>query len=238
MAKPIYRMLADRKWREYKRKIIMQRLTQMHVIPDVLPTIDLKADVRMAFGRRNVQPGEFITSDVSENPATLKVQVFDRGERLVTVVVINSDVPNVEKDGFDYRCHYVAANIPISPTRGLVPFAKLSEESQVVVPWLPPFVQKGSPYQRYSVFILQHQNNTPIDVAAIKKTTERDGFTLISFADKHKLTAVGAHMFRAKWDETTDEVMKRTGVEGVDIEFKAKKPEKLPYKKKDGARYR
>ena len=40
MAKPIYRFLADRKWREYKRKIMVQRITQMNVVPDVVPTCD------------------------------------------------------------------------------------------------------------------------------------------------------------------------------------------------------
>ncbi|KAL1619808.1 mitochondrial 54S ribosomal protein YmL35 [Diplodia seriata] len=238
MLKPIYRLLAERKWREYKQKLVEQRITTMNVIPDVLPAIEQKADVSLMFGDGNVQPGDYVASDISENPLTLRVQVFNRGERLVSVVVIDSDVPNVEKDGFDYRCHYVAANIPISPVKRFVRLEKLSTDSQVVLPWLPPFAQKGSPYHRYSVFVLEQPEGKTLDVAKVKTEVQRDGFILRSFIDKHELNAVGINMFRAQWDEKTDEVMERHGIEGTDVEFKRKKPEKLPYKKKDGARYR
>ncbi|GME28781.1 Phosphatidylethanolamine-binding protein PEBP [Neofusicoccum parvum] len=238
MNKPIYRFLAERKWKDYKYKLVEQRITQMSVIPDVLPTIKQKADVSISFGKRNVQSGDYVASKVSEIPATIRAQVFDKGERLVTVVVIDSDVPNVEKDGFDYRCHYVAANIPLSPTKPRIPLEKLSADSQVVLPWLPPFAQKGSPYHRYSVFLLEQPEGKTLDVTDIKSKTQRDNFILRSFMDRHRLKPFGVNMFRAQWDESTDEVMSRAGIEGVDIEFKMKKPEKLPYKKKDGARYR
>ncbi|KAL1649136.1 mitochondrial 54S ribosomal protein YmL35 [Diplodia intermedia] len=238
MSKPIYRLLAERRWREYKQLLVEQRITTMKVIPDVLPAMKQKADVSLMFGDGNVQPGDYVASDISENPLTLRVQVFDRGERLVSVVVIDSDVPNVEKDGFDYRCHYVAANIPISPAKRFIRLEKLSTDSQVVLPWLPPFAQKGSPYHRYSVFVLEQPEGKTLDVATVKTEVQRDGFILRSFIDKHKLHAVGINMFRAQWDEKTDEVMERHGIEGAGVEFKRKKPEKLPYKKKDGARYR
>ncbi|KAK7730039.1 mitochondrial 54S ribosomal protein YmL35 [Botryosphaeria dothidea] len=234
MNKPIYRLLAERKWREYKHKLVQQRVTQMNVIPDVLPAIEQKADVSIAFGRRNVQPGDFVASSVSEVPATLKVRVFNKGERLVAIAVIDSDVPNVAKDGFDYRCHYVAANIPIAPTKTHLSLEKLSQNSQVVLPWLPPFAQKGSPYHRFSVFVLEQPAGKTLNVADIKGNVERDGFVLRSFVDKYELNPVGINMFRTVWDENTDDVMKRAGIEGADIEFKNKKPEKLPYKKKDG----
>lgn len=238
MNRPIYRYLADKKWRSYKRLVLMQRVEQMDVTPDVLPAIDPTADVSIAFGRRNVQPGEFVDSRVSEIPAKLKVQVFDKGERMVTVVVVDSDVPAVEKDGFTYRCHFIASNIPISPTSTSVPLGRLSKEIQVSLPWLPPFAQKGSPYHRLSVFVLQQKEGQTIDVAAVREKFKRDGFKLRSFVDKYGLQPVGVNMFRTQWDEGTAGVMKRHGIEGADVEFKRKRIEPLPYKKKDGARYR
>ncbi|OJD30483.1 mitochondrial 54s ribosomal protein 35 [Diplodia corticola] len=238
MLKPVYRYLAERKWREYKRLLVEQRITTMHIIPDVLPAMEQKADVSIMFGDRKVQPGDFVASKTSEIPLTLRVQVFDKGERLVSIVVVDSDVPNMEKDGFDYRCHYIAANIPISPVKGWVRLGNLSADSQVALPWLPPFAQKGSPYHRYSVFILEQPEGKTLDIANVKAQVKRDGFILRGFIDKHHLTPVGINMFRAEWDENTDEVMERAGIEGADIEYKRNKPEKLPYKKKDGARYR
>ena len=246
MNRPIYRHLADKKWREYKRLILMQRISQMYIVPDMLPHLDPTAEVKLGFGRRDVQPGEFVDSRVSESPARLKVQVFDKGERLVTVAVVDSDVPDENKDSFGSRCHFLAVNIPISPTTTSIPLVKLDEKEQIVHPWLPPFAQKGAPYHRLGVFVVQ-QNATeggqdarlqPETLRKIK-SYQRDGFTMRRFlSDQTLLKPIGTHLFRSQWDEGTDEVVQRAGIEGANVEYVRKKPEKLPYKKKDGERYR
>lgn len=235
MNRPIYRYLADRQWRSYRRRLLIQRITQMHVVPDIVPFLDPTAEVTLAFGSRVVQPGEFVDSRVSEIPARLRIQVFDKGERLVTIVIVDPDVPNEATDGFEYRCHFLAVNVPVSPTSTSIGLSRLGE--QTALTWLPPFAQMGSPYHRLSIFVLQQPQGAKLDVEAIKKV-KRDGFNLRSFQDRYTLTPVGVNMFRSQWDEGTDGVMERAGMEGADIEFQRKKPEKLPYKKKDGARYR
>jgi len=232
MNKPIYRYLADKKWRSYQRRIIVQRIDQLHIVPDVLPHFEPTADVRLAFSRRNVQPGEFIDSRVSEIPARLKVQVFDKGERLVSVVVVDSDVPVLETDGFTSRCHYLATNIPLSPTETSLPLSKVSRETQLVLPWMPPFAQKGSPYHRLSVFVLQQQPDQVLDPAELKEKIERDGFRLRSFVDKYRVQPVGVGIFRSLWDEGTAGVMQRAGIEGADIEFTRKRIAALKPKQK------
>ncbi|CZS95788.1 related to ribosomal protein YmL35 of the large subunit, mitochondrial [Rhynchosporium agropyri] len=222
MNKPIYRYLADKQWRKFPRLIIAQRIEQFGIVPDVLPHFEPTTEVKMAFRDRNVQPGEFIDSRVSEVPARLKVQVFDKGERLVTVAVIDSDVPLVDKDSFMSRCHYLATNIRISPTDTSLPLSHATE-SQLVLPWLPPFAQKGSPYHRYSVFVIQQKPGQTFDIADLKKTVHRDKFNLKSFVDKYQVTPIGMSIFRSIWDEGTAGVMSRAGIEGADIEFKRKK---------------
>ncbi len=231
MNKPIYRYLADKKWRSYQRLLIIQRINQLAIVPDVLPYFEPTAEVRLAFRQRNVQPGEFVDSRVSEVPARLKVQVFDKGERLVSVVVIDSDVPIVDRDNFASRCHYLATNIPISPTQTSLPLGKATE-AQLVVPWLPPFAQKGSPYHRYSVFVLQQNPKKPLDVEELKKQVERDGFNLRSFVSKTGVQPIGMSVFRSLWDEGTAGVMQRAGIEGADIEFKRKRVVALKPKQK------
>lgn len=232
MNKPIYRYLADKKWRSYQRLVIEQRINQLSIVPDVLPHFDPIADVRLAFGRRNVQPGQFVDSKVSEIPARLSVQVFDKGERLVSVVVIDSDVPAVETDNFTARCHFLAANIPLSPTETSLPLSKVSKETQLVHSWLPPFAQKGTPYHRYSVFVLEQAPGQKLDINALKEKVARDDFSLRSFADKFGVKAIGANVFRSIWDENTADVMKKANIEGWDIEFKRKKIEPLKPKQK------
>ncbi|KAK5010927.1 hypothetical protein LTR28_006863 [Elasticomyces elasticus] len=250
--KPIYRFLADRKWRSYARKLLVQRITQMNVIPDILPHITdfPTASVDLSFGRHDVQPGAFVLSEISEKYCKLNVQVYDKGERMVTIVVVNPDLPNVEKDGFDYRCHFLAANVPVNPTSGSIPFSFLRslgsesgkdsqvETPQIILPYLPSYAQKGAPYQRMAVFVLQQPDGVTLDVAGIATRAKRENFILRSFIDRHKLKPIGVNMWRTKWDDSTAGVMERAGIEGSDVEFKRKKIEPLPYKKLDGERYR
>jgi len=238
MNKPIYRYLADRKWREYRRKVLMQRITQLRVVPDVVPHLDPIVDITLAFGPRSVQPGDFVESRISEQPCRLKVQSFERGEKLVTIAVVDPDVPNLETDSFDIRCHYLASNIALAPTAPHIDLAKLSTESQIMLPWLPPHAQKGSPYHRLSVIILQQKDNIPIDLGVAMKKVQRDGFTVRSLMTRHLLTPIGATLFRTKWDDSMAGVMARAGLEGAHVELKRRKVEPLPYKRRNPSTFR
>lgn len=231
MNKPIYRYLADKQWRKYQRLLIVQRINQLSIVPDVLPHFEPSADVRLAFRTRNVQHGEFVDSRVSEVPARLKVQVFDQGERRVSIVVIDSDVPVLENDGFTSRCHYLATNVPLSPVINSIPLSKIATES-VVLPWMPPFAQKGSPYHRYSVFVLQQKEGEMLNAEELKGKVQREGFMLRSFNSKYGLEPIGMSIFRSEWDEGTASVMHRAGIEGADIEFKRKRVIALKPKQK------
>lgn len=256
MSRPIYRYLAERKWRSHKALIIEQRVSQMSLVPDILPSISITADVSLLFhGTKNaekmvvprstrvghrvaVQPGEFVASKVSEDLPDLRIHVFDKGVRNVTVAVVDPDVPNVSTDSFDNRCHFLAANIPISPTSTNVSLKKLKDDSQVILPWLPPYAQKGSPYHRLAVLIFQQPEGVQIDIQQAKDKYKSDGFTTRSFADRYRLRTIGAHLFRTQHDQWTDELMNKLGVEGVGEELRRKRVLPLPYKKKDPERFR
>jgi len=251
MSKPIYRYLADKQWRSYKRTLLLQRITQMNVVPDVLPAVDPIVSTQLSFSGKKVQHGDFVSSLISESAPTLNIQSYDKGKRLYTIAVVNPDVPNVEKDAFDYRCHFLASNIELSPTDTLVRFGKLSEENQVVLPWLPAYAQKGTPYHRMSVFVFEQARSDDmtsttlayqsLDVSAIKEAgryTKRPGFNMRSFVDKFGLKPVGVDLFRTQWDEGTAGVMQRAGISGSDVEFKRKRVEPLPYQRRSSERYR
>ena len=53
--------------------------------------MDVSADVDLAFGRKQIPPGEFVDSTISENLPRLTVQTFQPGEKLVTVVVVDGE---------------------------------------------------------------------------------------------------------------------------------------------------
>lgn len=241
MNKPIYRYLADKKWRQYKRLVLEQRLTQMNVVPDLLPSLDITADVDLGFGRKPVAPGDFVDSAISEKMPRLNVQTFTPGERLVTVLVVDADVPVFETDSFAYRCHFVASNIPLSPTKTSIPLQRIAQEDaksddaaakKIAVPWLPPWAHKGAPYHRLAVLVFEQKNAQPLDVAIVGKT-KRDKFSVRGFVDKHKLTAVTATLFRTQWDESMAGVMERAGLKDqIAIELKRKRVEPLPHKRR------
>lgn len=221
MNKPIYRHYAEQKWRSYDYKLITQRIKQFNIVPDVLPKLEPSLDVQLYFRQLKVPPGQVVESIVSENTPRLRVQAFDQGERLISIVIIDSDVPDVAKDGFSKRCHYLAANIPLSPTDTSMPLSRIRSDDQLAVPWLPAFAQKGSPYHRLGIYLLEQPANQRIDVAKLKELyAARDGFSLKSFRDKFNLKPVGFNMFRSEWDDNTAAVMARHEIPGADVEFR------------------
>ena len=233
MNKPIYRHLAEKKWRGMPYRLIMQRIETLNIVPDALPKFEPVADVQLYFRRKKVEPGEILDSRVSEVAPRLKVQVFNAGERLVSVAVVDLDVPNAETDSFERRCHFLAANIPIAPNQPSLPLGKVNKETQLAVPWLPAFSQMGAPYHRLAVFVLEQKDGATIDVAKLRELySGRDGFSLKSFQDKFPLQTVGLNLFRTIWDEGTAGVMERAGVPGADIQFKHKRVYSLKGPKK------
>jgi large subunit ribosomal protein L35 len=242
MNKPIYRYLAHRKWCSMDRKIILQRINQFHIVPDLLPKFEPTIDVKMSFRGYKCAPGTILNSRITETPPTLRMQVFDKSERLYTVVVMDSDVPDPETDSFKKRLHFMAANVPWSPTRTALQLHQLTPEGvpsthpaseelgALAVPWLPAFAQKGSPYHRLSVFVLEQDGDAPLDTAKLKRLYDgpgREGFSLKSFRDKFGLTPVGFTLFRTVWDENTADVMARHGIPGADIEFRPQRVHSL-----------
>lgn len=222
MNKPIYRHYALQKYNSYAARLITQRIAQFNIVPDILPKLQPTASVELFFRSLKIPPGNIVDSAVSEVPPRLKVQVFDQGERLVSVVVLDADVPDVENDGFTKRCHFLAANVRISPTDTSLPLSKIKGEDQLALPWLPPHSQKGAQYHRLAIFLLEQPANTPISVATLKElySDRSTPFSLKSLRDKFALTPVGFNMFRSVWDENTAAVMARHGLAGADVEFR------------------
>lgn len=161
----------------------MQRVTQMNVVPDVLPAIDPTVSTRLSFGTSKVQHGDHVLAAISEKPPQLDIQLYEKGPKLVTIAVVTPDVPNVKKDGFDYRCHFLAANVMITPAQPTVNLAAL-DTSNVIHKWTPPYSQKGAPYQRLAVFILEQPSSIPSSGTGGDKTPAGDALREASSSDR------------------------------------------------------
>lgn len=242
MSKPIYRYLANRKWRSMDYKIIVQRINQFHIVPDILPKFDPAMDVKMSFRGYKTAPGTILDSRITEVPPTLNMQVFDKGQRFLTIAVMDADVPNVETDGFSRRCHFLATNVPWGPTDTQLPLRYIGggrTPGDLAVPWLPPFAQKGSPYHRLNIWVMEQKPGEKLDTDKLKELYDgaegRTRFSVKGIRDKFGVTPVGFSLFRTVWDENTAGVMERHGIPGADIEFKRPRVQSLkPHRARKG----
>ena len=121
----------------------------------------------------------------------------------------------------------MAANITLDPTNTSLPLSKIVASDQLAVPWLAPFSQKGAPYHRLSIFLLEQNPGEKLDVAKLKELYARQDeskfttrFSLKSFRDKFHLKPFGFSMFHSVWDENTADLMARHNMPGAETEFR------------------
>ncbi|KAF9513867.1 hypothetical protein BS47DRAFT_1485340 [Hydnum rufescens UP504] len=201
LTKPVYRYLLNQRWRKMGRlDRLMERVYQMSVIPDVLPSIRPNVDIRVNFSAAakltppeiiarsrtpvhrkrlaselsDVIPGLFLTPAQTVEPPILVAQVFHVESRLYTLIMIDPDVPSTSTQSFQNYLHWLVPNISLSATSSAVHIpSPESPEFATIVPYVPPHPQKGTPYHRY--------------VRAPSPSTDALRFDLRSFVAAHGL---------------------------------------------------
>ncbi|KAF8876496.1 phosphatidylethanolamine-binding protein, partial [Infundibulicybe gibba] len=159
MSKPVHRHLVEQKWRQDGGlDLLMERLHQMHVIPDVLPAIHPTVEVRIATpGERDgvrrprvdVEPGVFLTPKQTLEPPAVYANVFHEDTRLYTLLLIDPDVPCESAQTYTTYLHWLAPNIPLSAsTRTRLPLFNAH------TPYIPPHPAHGTPAHRYVLLLL------------------------------------------------------------------------------------
>ncbi|KAG5440717.1 hypothetical protein PCK2_000153 [Pneumocystis canis] len=192
MTLPVYRYLAEQQWRKKPYHLLMQRIEQMYVIPDVYERFKPTAEIIIRFENKELEPGNFVSNDISASEPTVEIKSFSEKEKLYTIVLIDPDVPNVQKDSFKTYLHWLVCNILISPINTLVQ----PHTGTILAPYIPPHPQKGSPYHRYTLLVFEQTEknlNNPV--------IERDGFDVRQFASLNHFQIVGIHFWRGVWDE-------------------------------------
>ncbi|THH11337.1 hypothetical protein EW146_g8082 [Bondarzewia mesenterica] len=217
LSKPVYRHLVEKRWREEGAlDLLMERIHQMNVVPDVIPELRPGLDLRITFPeppprsvylrtrvkRRHIpiEPGVFLLNEQTRKPPSLYTTVFHTDERLYTMLMVDADVPDVETESFTTYLHWLQPNITLSTNTSL-PLPLTATHT----PYIPPHPARGSPYHRYILLLLPQSSPTErIRVSQI----ERRGFDLRTFVQEHglKLEGGGAHMWRAVWDEESGRI--------------------------------
>ncbi|KAG8927085.1 hypothetical protein FRC02_008476, partial [Tulasnella sp. 418] len=97
LSKPVYRHLAEKDWRKNgSLDLILQRIWQMHVIPDILPAMEPTIDFRVHFdlGKGStpstvIEPGIFLHTSETTVAPRLQATVFHPETRLYTLVMVD-----------------------------------------------------------------------------------------------------------------------------------------------------
>lgn len=216
---PVYRHLGRKHWESYQQMLLMQRLETLKVIPDTLPTLDPRArvDIKFPFStgvNQWIEPGKFLSSGVTSLEPVFKIQEFDLvnpDEQLYTILVVNPDEPDLLNDSFKTTLSYGLTNIKIGYNDNIVDSRKFFERN-VLAKYLPPVPEKNAGDQRFAVWVFRQPvdpetgKGVAIDNDAATQTLDRENFDVRSFVKDNKLDAIGAHVWRSKWDSNVKNV--------------------------------
>lgn len=212
LSQPVYRDFLYKKWKSYDLMILMQRLETLHVIPDTLPTLDPKVDVKISFPHNDAEfqqwvvPGTILPAFAVSQPPRIQIHDFDNitnENQLYTIVIVNPDTPDVKNNTYSTNIHYGLSNVKLNNVDNTVTTEKLlnSEQTWSFSDYLPLTPEKNTPNHRACLWVFKQQGNVSIDEVA-----PGSQFNIRDFAANYNLTAVGAHVWRQHFDRSVDQV--------------------------------
>ncbi|KAG9073478.1 hypothetical protein FS749_015125 [Ceratobasidium sp. UAMH 11750] len=203
LSQPVYRHLLEQAWRRKGAlDLLMERVHQMKVIPDLLPAFHPTVDLQLSFVEgEEVVPGVFLPVNATLQPPSITAQAFHPEGGLYTLLMVDPDVPDPSTQGFLTYVHVLQPNIPLSATKSQV----LVSDSEDTLPYIPPHPQNGTPYHRYTTFLLPQPSKLAIEVSKIP----RENFNMRAFFREHQYDRGGGiHMFRGEWDKSVSAIYK------------------------------
>ncbi|KAG2737016.1 hypothetical protein G9P44_001106 [Scheffersomyces stipitis] len=216
-SQPVYRHLLKEKWEAYDLMITMQRLEQLHMIPDTLPTLDPKVDVKVKFPHNVkeefadwVVPGTVLPAFAVSQPPTIQIQEFETVEEknLYSIVLVNPDTPDLKTNSYSTTLQYGLANVPLDNVDNVIDTSKLFSQGEKFTfkDYQPLVPEKNAQTQRACLWVFrQFEELTLGDIA-------RENFDIRDFASKNNLTAVGAHIWRQRFDRSVNYVRNKYGL--------------------------
>ncbi|KAL7004681.1 mitochondrial 54S ribosomal protein YmL35 [Cystobasidiomycetes sp. EMM_F5] len=226
MSEPVMRYMAEQAWRKDGRLGIlvdalcitalftnsqqyvllqMQRVTQMHIVPDLLAIIDPDVDMSISVKEgRSVVPGSYLLASQTRQEPVINAQVYHNDERLYTLLMVDPDSPDVAKATFKTVCHWAISDIPLNATSSSIS----SSTGRVLLPYIAPHPEKGTPYHRYSFLLFrQPAKDAPSSTKMLQQHGDR--FSVRDFAKQWNLHPVGVTFFRQVWSREVKDVFEK-----------------------------
>jgi large subunit ribosomal protein L35 len=208
MDKPVMRHLAHRRWRkEGELDLVMQRVNQLGVVPDLIPDHVPIASIRVAGAQGAIVPGAVVPATELAGAPQLTVQLFEHPETpsdatpvpeaLYTLLVVDPDSPNHETHSYTERLHYAKSDIPLSVVSGQLDLLTAPGTEHLAYEPIAP--AQGSGKHRL-VFLVVRQR------APVAAPTSRDDFSVRAFLTDSGVTAedvVAASVVRSEWTPET-----------------------------------
>lgn len=216
-SQPVYRKYLQKKWESYALMVTMQRLEQLHVIPDTLPTLEPVVDVRVKFGHNTkpefsdwVVPGARMPAFAVEKPPVIEIQEFSVPEGhsgLYSVVLVNPDTPDLATNSYKTTLNYGLHNVPLTYTDStILPGKLLTNPQWIFKKYQPLLPEKNAPTQRACLWVFRQEKElSDLDF-------DSNNFDVREFADANNLTAVGAHVWRQDFDRSVNQVREKYGL--------------------------
>ncbi|KAK7688111.1 hypothetical protein QCA50_008481 [Cerrena zonata] len=225
MSQPVYRHLVEQRWREDgPLDMLMERIYQMGVVPDMMPEMHPSFDLRVNFPEpppqdpvrrarvkrkyEKIEPGVFLLPEQTRRPPMLYTTVFHTDPRLYTLLMVDLDVPNPDDQAFQTYLHWLQPNISLSAfSESPIPITTSHTK------YVPPHPQKGTNYHRYALLLVPQSHPTEKVTIPVPTEEERLGFNYRAFSEFYGLDAGkggGAFMWREVWDETVSQIYRDT----------------------------
>ncbi|KAJ2879705.1 mitochondrial 54S ribosomal protein YmL35 [Coemansia asiatica] len=203
LSRPVYQYLKEKAWLARPLEVLMQRLLQMFVLPDLLDprvvgTPESQLNIAMS-GESSIEPGIVIDPSKAREQLDIELVTFHEDTRLHTLVMVDLDEPFEQQQTFREQFHWVVTNLPFSMNQ----ISADISAGNVLLPYIPPHPAKGTPAHRYAVVALEQPENGQqrIDVAEVSRD-----MVLRDLVAQHGLRTVGISFFRASWNESVDSV--------------------------------
>ncbi|GFZ51030.1 hypothetical protein JCM24511_08788 [Saitozyma sp. JCM 24511] len=234
MDKSVMRHLAEQRWkRQGGLDLLMQRVHQLNVVPDLLPDLPSTCPLTLSTTSTSttpsaVEPGSIQSSSAFASPPRLTLQLFDHpstssSEGHFTLLVVDPDSPSPETQSFSQRVHYAKVDIPLSVLSGEVDLFDQSLGKEVLC-WEPPAPAQGSGKHRFVFLVLRQTSSAPT----------REGFDLRSYLSSEGRSAadvVGITLVRSQWTKDDEQYISDTyrNFRGVEAPVYGKPPKEMKY---------
>ncbi|KAI9295175.1 PEBP-like protein [Neoconidiobolus thromboides FSU 785] len=204
----VYQHMLEKQWKNEQSKVVLQRLTQMYVIPDVLkPDVSLNFDLSLSF-KDKAQCGQILDCETVMKEPEVKATLLHEDTRLYTLVLTDPDSPNEANKTYRECIHWMVSNIPLNSNSKKIDLS----QGTVVADYLPPHPQFNTNYHRYTAVLLEQKN--PIEIEKVpshefgKEVNEKRFLSVRDLIEKNQLQVCAASFFRCKHDNTVSTIYK------------------------------